>query len=335
MNIPMETTSTRSNALTDPVLHVWHAEIPLYLFLGGLAAGVMILCGAALLLWRPGQTRSRALALLPWTAPLLLSAGMLFLWLDLENRLNVLRFYAVLRPASPMSWGAWILLLIYPASILLAWRTTPEEVQRALDRAIVRRVPGRGAAWTAERLTRFTRWAVQHERRIALSNVVLGAALGLYTGVLLGTLAARPLWSSPLLGPLFLVSGLSTGAAFMLLCPLRDAERAALARLDVLLILLELGLIGLWITGLLTGGAAARDAAALLLGGPYTTAFWTLVVAAGLLTPLAAGLLELRHRALPGRAAALLVLAGGLALRWIIVAAGQHAGWSTVVLNWW
>jgi protein NrfD len=44
---------------------------------------------------------------------------------------------------------------------------------------------------------------------------VLGVALGIYTGILLNTMVARPLWNSAILGPLFLVSGLSAGAAVM------------------------------------------------------------------------------------------------------------------------
>jgi protein NrfD len=329
-----EITSTRSNALVDPALHVWHAEIPVYLFLGGIAAGIMILCGAWLLRRAPGHhDPSRALALLPWAAPVLLSIGMLFLWLDLENRLNVHRFYAVLRPASPMSWGAWLLLLIYPASMLLAWRTTPADLRACpLSRMSRRFAMGRHGAAASRRFERLTRFAERNTRNIALANIVLGVALGIYTGVLLGALGARPLWNSPLLGPLFLVSGVSTGAAFMLLYPLRDSERALLGRADVLLITLELAIIGLWLIGLMTGGAASRAAAFAILGGPYTAAFWTLVVALGLLTPLAASALELRHGAIPGRAAALLVLAGGFALRWIVVFAGQHSGWAEFAL---
>jgi formate-dependent nitrite reductase membrane component NrfD len=45
--------------------------------------------------------------------------------------------------------------------------------------------------------------------------MVLGVALGIYTGILLNTMVARPLWNSAILGPLFLVSGLSAGAAVM------------------------------------------------------------------------------------------------------------------------
>ena len=37
----------------------------------------------------------------------------------------------------------------------------------------------------------------------------------IYTGILLNTMVARPLWNSAILGPLFLVSGLSAGAAVM------------------------------------------------------------------------------------------------------------------------
>ncbi|MCK7535185.1 MAG: hypothetical protein MZV63_31475 [Marinilabiliales bacterium] len=33
--------SGRMNPMVDPHLHIWHWPIPLYLFLGGLAAGVL------------------------------------------------------------------------------------------------------------------------------------------------------------------------------------------------------------------------------------------------------------------------------------------------------
>ena len=33
--------SGRNNPLIDPVLNIWHWQIPLYLFLGGLAAGIL------------------------------------------------------------------------------------------------------------------------------------------------------------------------------------------------------------------------------------------------------------------------------------------------------
>lgn len=326
MNPMQELTTTRSNALIDPGLHVWHGEVAAYLFLGGLVAGVMVLAGLTLLDARRGgpdtERPSLHLALLPWSAPILLSLGMFFLWLDLENPWNAFRFYLVLRPASPMSWGAWILLAIYPASLALAWRTTPEELRERVGSAVAGRWP-RGGAW----LRAASSWVDARTSGIAAANVLAGVALGVYTGMLLGTMAARPLWNSAILGPLFLTSGLSTGAAYMLLYRLADAERIRLARLDMGLIVAELALISVWLVGLRTAGGAHREAAHAVLGGPYTTAFWLLVVVMGLLTPLAGEWMERRGGHVPGRLAAVLVLAGGFALRWIIVYAGQHLGW--------
>ena len=329
-----EITTTRSNPLIDPSLHVWHGEVAAYLFVGGLVAGVMVLLGLAL--WRDGAGRrpgrSLHLSLLPWTLPVLLSLGMFFLWLDLENPINAWRFYAVFRPASPMSWGAWILLAIYPASLALAWAMTPRSVREVAGAWITARAPWAGRLPLAPRaealLTRAGAWVDGNARAVGLANVTAGAALGLYTGLLLGTMAARPLWNSAILGPLFLVSGLSTGAAYMLLYRLHDAERVRLSRADMGLIAVELALISVWLVGLASGGEAHRAAAYAVLGGPWTTAFWLLVVGMGLLAPLAAEWMEHRSGHGPGRVAAVLVLLGGFALRWIIVYAGQHAGWS-------
>jgi formate-dependent nitrite reductase membrane component NrfD len=316
MTAMIEVTTTRQNSLIDPTMHIWHGEIPLYLFLGGLVAGLMVISGLWLLRSARGP-RSRALALLPWAAPVLLSVGMVFLWLDLENGFNAFRFYLAFQPASPMSWGSWILIAVYPVTIGLAWQTTPADLRARVHRRL------REPAW----LARVNGWLGARERGLGLASVVLGAALGIYTGVLLGTLAARPLWNSAILGPLFLVSGLSTGAAFMLLTRLDAGERRLLARADVWFIGVELFLIGIWLAGLMSGGAASRAAGGTLLGGPYTAAFWSLVVALGLVTPLVAEWVELRRGEVPGRFAAGLVLVGGLALRWIVVFAGQHAGW--------
>jgi len=313
----IETTTTRHNPLIDPALHIWHLEIPVYLFLGGLVAGLMVISGLWLLR-RPSGQRSRALTLLPWMAPILLSVGMLFLWLDLENRFNAFRFYLAFRPTSPMSWGSWILLAVYPVSIGLAWHLTPADLRDKMHAWL------RHPSW----LPRLEAWIAVRERGVAIASVLLGAALGIYTGVLLGTLAARPLWNSAILGPLFLVSGISTGAAFMLLYRLEAAERRLLVRADLWLIGIELFLIGIWLVSLLSGGAAAQAAARTLLGGPYTASFWTLVIAVGLVAPFVAETVEIRRGEVPGRFAAGLVLLGGLALRWIIVFAGQHAGWA-------
>ena len=334
-----EITSTRSNALVDPGMHIWHGEVAGYLFLGGLVAGVMVLMGLSLLQKHerngaPPPPRSAHLGLLPWTVPVLLSVGMFFLWLDLENPWNAFRFYFVFRLTSPMSWGAWILLAIYPASLALAWRTTPLATrQKVLDWvddrwSLASRFPG-----VARRLAALGDWVDEHNTAVGWTNVVAGVGLGVYTGMLLGTMASRPLWNSAILGPLFLTSGMSTGAAYMLLYKLDDGERLLLSRVDMGLILAELALISVWLIGLMSGGGAHRAAAHAVLGGPWTTAFWTLVVVMGLVVPFVAEWMEQRGGHIPGRLAAVLVLAGGFALRWILVYAGQHEGMAQMAIS--
>ena len=313
-----EITNTRHNHLIDPTMHVWGWEIPLYLFLGGIVAGIMILTGVWLLRRKEGET-STALSLMPWAAPIAISVGMFFLWLDLEHPFNAWRFYLTFKLTSPMSWGAWILMGVYPVSILLAWVTTPERLKAPFRS----RFQGIRPLWAVER------WAEGNRVLLARLNILMGASLGIYTGVLLGTMASRPLWNSALLGPLFLVSGLSTGAAFMLLFRLNDGERKTLGQADMALIAIELVLLGLWMMGLATGGSSSQGALAVIFGGPYTAAFWTLVVALGLLAPLVGEWLEYKHGVVPGKGTAILVLMGGFALRWILVFAGQATGWVT------
>jgi formate-dependent nitrite reductase membrane component NrfD len=305
----------RHSRLIDPQLAIWGGEVAVYLFLGGMAAGLMIV-GAAL--WMRRQDRSGPLRWMAFAAPALVTVGMLALFLDLSRKAHVWRFYLAFRWTSPMSWGAWILLLVYPVSLLGALG--------GLDGVQAERVAGWADRVRLGSLVRAARsWAVARAAGLASASIATGAALGVYTGVLLSTLGARALWSSALLGPLFLVSGASTGAALLLLVRVSEEERHLVARWDRLAIGLELVLLALYLLGLATGGANGRAAAGLLLGGPYTAPFFTLVVAAGLLVPLLLEALESRLGLRATLAAPALVLCGGLALRWILVAAGQVA----------
>ncbi|MHB0971204.1 MAG: NrfD/PsrC family molybdoenzyme membrane anchor subunit [Thermoanaerobaculia bacterium] len=312
----MELERLRDTHLIDPALHIWGWEIPVYLFLGGVTAGIMILTA---LIGRsvPRAEQSRWLRWMPFAAPLLLSIGMLALFLDLEYKIHVFRFYTAFRITSPMSWGSWILIGIYPAAILLGLAGLRSDELAA----VTRRVPVRKAAqWVAEIAT----WSRRNVRRLEWANIILGIALGGYTGILLGTLGARALWSSPLLGPLFLVSGFSTGAALIMLFPLSEAEHHTLRNWDIAAIVVEIGLVGLFFVGLFTnGGLDGRAAAELFFGGSYTAAFWVLVGIAGLAVPLFIETFEAKARMRATIVAPMLLLAGGFALRWIFVAAGQ------------
>ena len=75
--------------------------------------------------WR--EARGDALRLMPFGALALLSVGMLALWLDLAHKLWAWRFYIFFHATSPMSWGAWILVLIYPVGLLLGLGSMGDE----------------------------------------------------------------------------------------------------------------------------------------------------------------------------------------------------------------
>jgi len=309
----IETLSNRHNAGIDPHLHIWGWEIPGYLFLGGLVAGIMVLLSLMELLGR--RPSSRATELMPFAAIGLLSLGMLFLLLDLAYPLHVLRFYGAFEPTSPMSWGSWLLIVVYPALLLLGLGGLGAEARAGLTKRTPPRLHG-----ALEALLRF---ADRVRRPVLNVSMVLGIGLGIYTGLLLGTMVARPMWHSSVLGALFLVSGISTGAAFMMLGRLHHDEAHLFVRWDSVAIAIELVLLFALILGYETGGTMGRAAGALILGGPYTAPFWGLVIVAGLLVPLTMNVLEVR-RGLPAtRFAPFLILVGGLALRTVMVAAGQ------------
>jgi formate-dependent nitrite reductase membrane component NrfD len=234
---------------------------------------------------------------------------MLALFLDLEYRLHVYRFYLAFQATSPMSWGSWILLGIYPASLALGLACLREEEAR----------------WFGAPVARLRAWLGEHLGILQWANLALGAGLGIYTGILLSGLGvARPVWNSAMLGPLFLVSGLSTGAALMMLFPLNHEEHTSLRRWDLLAIGVEALLLFLFLASLVTGGGqAGREAASLVLGGAYTAPFWTLVVIVGLVLPFVIKSLEGTRGLPPTRLAPVLVLIGGFSLRWILVLAGQ------------
>jgi len=309
----------RNSHLIDPHLHVWGWEVPVYLFLGGITAGIMIFSAVMLLRQRGEDTRSRWLRWIPFAGPVLLSLGMLTLLLDLEYKLHVWRFYGAFMIASPMSWGSWILLLIYPATIGIGLAGLKENEIETLGRWKLLRSLG-----VVGIVRWFSRQAAKRLTMITWANLLLGVALGVYTGILLGTLGARPAWNSAILGPLFLVSGLSTGAALIMLFPLKQEEHHLIQRWDIAAIVTEMALLFLFLATLVTGGGTpGREAAGMFLGGAFTAPFWSLVVIAGLAVPLLVELIEIMRHRKPTWVAPALILTGGLALRWIIVLAGQ------------
>ena len=123
----LEVTTTRHNPLIDPHLGVWSWEIPLYLFVGGIVAGMMVLAGLAMRRIAKGEDARRFFSMqAPLLGFVLMNIGMLALLLDLTHRLYVWRIYLTFQASSPMSWGSWVLILVYPVLIASALLRLPD-----------------------------------------------------------------------------------------------------------------------------------------------------------------------------------------------------------------
>ncbi|NOU58978.1 NrfD/PsrC family molybdoenzyme membrane anchor subunit [Marinifilum caeruleilacunae] len=304
--------SGRNNPLIDPQLHVWHWEIPTYLFLGGLAAGLMFF--AALYTIRNKENEYKtAVRIAPMLAPIALILGLVALFLDLHHKLYFWRLYTTIRLESPMSWGAWTLMIVTPMSII--W--TAMHIKEIFPKW----------NWKFDVIEELIAFFQKHKKTLAWIMLVSSAILGIYTGILFSAFNARPLWNTSILGPLFLASGLSAGAAVVIWMSKNHAERKRFAQLDLMIIGIELFLIIHMFMGFLASTQVQIDAANLFLGGEYTAPFWIFVVFLGMIVPAILEGMELKGFKIPVAIPVVLVLFGSVMLRFIIAYAGQESRW--------
>lgn len=313
-----------------------------YLFLGGAGAGT---CFVAAMLARlsPRELREgagaapayrRLLAPSFAAAFALIALGVLCLVADL-GRVDRLLLLVTSPTLVHITVGAYALLitLALAASLALLWRCAHLGAPARALRSVLE----------------------------AASLVTAGVTMA-YTGLLLQAQAAIPLWASPWMPVLFVLSSLSCGAAVTsAAAQFTGAARAfsrvfaRMAAVDAALILLEAAALTALLVTASQGGAlggqsalAAQASTEVLTRGALSEVFWGMLVAAGLAVPLALDAAIVLGRAsgpacpaarfaalraqLPGISlvAAACVLAGGAALRFCLVAAGAHPVLSTI-----
>jgi len=294
-----------------PVLKkpVWHWEVWLYFFLGGIAAGSYVVASLATLFGGPRARLTERTGyvlsfLVLLTCPLLLIK-------DLGRPRLFLNMLRVFKPSSPMSMGVWSLVAFSGFSALAFLREVLLAVGGPLA-ALGRRIP---------------------QRTLAPLGAGGAGFLASYTGVLL-SVTSVPLWSkSFLLAPSFLAASLSAAisALTLILSAQKPFPRDDLARLEPLkhaaLIAEAAALAGY----LAMEGEAATP---LLTPNGYGRQFLGGAVGLGILVPLVLGQTRLargRGVAIP----ALLSLLGSLALRYSVVMAGHlSAGDAKGYLRW-
>lgn len=287
----------------------WTWFIIPYFFVGGLAGGACFL--AAVLDWfgrpedRPVVRTGYGIA--AWGA--ILSGALLTFDLG-----RPLRFWHMLIQSanfpqvmfkgwSPISFGAWALLLFGLMSTLAALGARAE--QGRLNAPAFR---------------------VLHSSGLARLSGGIGGLLGLfiagYTGVLL-SVTNRPIWAdSPWLGALFLASGVSTGAAALILfAPAHTASARSLdwlSSFDTKALVVELLILVVFVVSL---GAVGR-----VWVGVWGFVLVVGVVGLGILVPLGLHLKPASFGGLAARPAlnaARLVLLGGFLLRLVTVLASE------------
>ncbi len=309
-----------------PHVHIWGWPIATYLFLGGLAAGILLF---ATIYYLKGKEDE-----MPFTvkiAPIFtfgfIMIGLLLLVYDLHHKLYVMELFTTFRIESPMSWGAWTLAAVSVLSLL--WPLSYiDDIEAYMHERGWRRLD-----W----ITKFIRdlehkWIIprfvimtfrKYRKFFAWILLFLSIILGIYTGILLSAFNAHPLWNNSILGPLFLTSGVSTGSAFVMWLSNNKKERALMSTIDMALIATELFFIVHMIMGMQAGPEAYKQAAHLFLGGEFTVIFWVIFVGFGLVLPFILEALELKGKHIPPALPAILVLVGGFIFRVIMVAAGQ------------
>lgn len=305
----------------------WGLPVILYLFLAGLGAGAVTVSGSVLL--RKGGFHQGRLDIARYGAligPIPVMLGTFLIVFELGQPFRALNLFKMIN-LSPMSIGTWALGLFIVLSLLYAASFIPRDATSP--------------------------WLRKARRILAWICVPLGISVAIYTGVLLGAMPARPFWNSPILAGLFVLSALSTGTAAIMLtvalvgkyAPEREAAETEdsymLVSSDALLLGGEMLVIFLFLMfAHLTIGDVRHSVEAILPGGSLAAIFWWGVVLIGILFPFVLELFQVIPKLLYGRvfksnftlevAVALSVLAGGFALRYIIVIAGQITGPSTL-----
>jgi formate-dependent nitrite reductase membrane component NrfD len=320
----MELSITGANAITYPVMHVWDWRVAVYLFLGGMSGGLMSMSAINYIRSKKGPVDSSCSWQIPIIAPILLTIGLIFLNLDLSRPFNAFWFYLSFNSVSPMSWGAWLVFVIFPLMILYALAALPNAVKAKMKN------PG---------LRGFADKMQPHLLKLAKANFLAGILLAVYTGILLSSLVARPLWNSAILPMLFLCSGMSAGAAVMIIVAKTKETKLFFTKVDIWLIIAELLILLLFFYGHYTGDAAHRHAIMPFFSKSHEFfPYFLSIVIIGVCLPLAIVLKFLEVTGehteelttsglLMMNASAVLVLIGSAVIRFAMVYAGQLSGY--------
>lgn len=275
--------------------------IATYFYLTGLSAGSFIISTMA---YGFGMVRFKPLGKIGVVmATCLLIVAPMILLIDLEQPLRFWHLIIYLRITSPITWGTFLLSL-YPMNCMVYGYF-------------------------------MFKGDLKKTKIFGLIGIPLALLVHGYTGFILALGKARVLWNTAIMPPIFLVSAMVSGLALMILVviikdfviqrgkePNRDLIYA-LGKFLVASIALDLILIGIDLSVLLTSTTEAYKAALMLLDGSFSSLFLGVEILLGAILPLSLLLSPFTKRWIPAYAvASVLVMVGIFAMRCIMVIGG-------------
>ncbi len=329
----------------------WNWSVAVYLFVAGVSAGAFFISALAFFL---GNGKYKNISRLgAYIAPFPLLLGILCLIYDLERPFLFWKLLLTFQSHSVMSLGSWLLLIFSFLSFLNFYLWLPERFD--LVELFSRLLSRLGKIKIISKLKNgFFLQSLQRQKLnnlrswISLAGIPVSLLVGIYTGVLLGVLVARPFWNNPMLPMLFLVSALKTGTASICFigCFIKslggmsreevETNKFVIHSIDFVLMILSLIAVTLFIFGLYSSPRSSGEAVKLIMGGEFTFVFWVMVVGFGIIFPMGLEIYELiphfikqvplrEHNPWISGAVATSVLVGGFLLRHVVVYAGQMA----------
>jgi polysulfide reductase chain C len=298
----------------DPV--TWNWVIAVYLFMAGLSAGSVLIGIGMRWYSRDKQTESPILKAAALIGPVAISLGLACLVFDLTKPFHFWLILVNYNFQSVMAIGVVALLAYSPLGIAYALIVLKDDLPKCKLGFL---------SGIADLLMPF-------RKIIEVLLFILAIGVGAYTGFLISAMNAYPMLNTAVLPALFLVSGLSAGAAANLVVALlmfntdtHSPEVAKMHRIELPVIIAEMMFLVMLFSALYFTGGSAATALASLNTGIWASVFWIGVVGIGFAIPLLAMLLpsSARHSKALMLTVACCSLTGVLALRHFIVYAGQ------------
>src|SRR4030043_2350858 len=318
-------------------IHIhWNWIVAIDLFAPGLSPGALIISATAYFLGKEkyeNMTRIGA-----YIAPFPVIVGILALIYDLERPQLFWKLFLTFQPNSVMSLGSWLLLFFSIFSMAHFYLWLPERYDYL---KIIPAIKSNKflSLFRGDNLTKI-------RGLVAGFGIPISIGVGIYTGVLLGALTARPFWNNPMLPMLFLISAMMTGSAALcfVVCFIKgfrgmsreniNTNKFMIHSIDFTLMVFSIIGVFLFILGLYVSPRGSVAAVHLIKGGEFTLLFWLVVGGGGILLPLALEVYELiphyivhvelkEHNPWISGIITTSVLIGGFTMRYVVVYAGQ------------